>query len=162
MKKVNNLGYMLVETLVVSLFVCGMLIFLYVQFNNLNNNYNESFVVNMPEDLYSLENIKNYIISENNILNYIDENIDSVDIVDLKNYCTTNAITYCNKLIDYENLDNILITKSDTSNIDFTFYNNKMINFTKKIQSEGNEKYRLIGEFSSNRFATIRFGDINE
>ena len=42
MKK-NNQGFMLVEFLVVSIFVLGTLIFLTIEFNNINKSYNRSF-----------------------------------------------------------------------------------------------------------------------
>ena len=60
MKK-NTKGFMLVEFLVVSIFVLGTLIFLTVQFNNINKSYNRSFKYDTVSNLYSAKNIRKMI-----------------------------------------------------------------------------------------------------
>ena len=50
MNKINNKGFVLAETLIVTSFVAGVLLYLFIQFSNLNKNYNNSFKYNTIED----------------------------------------------------------------------------------------------------------------
>ena len=61
MKKKQK-GFVLVETLVVSLLVLTVLIFLFLQLNTINLNYQKSFRYNTVEGLYSANNMKVYIL----------------------------------------------------------------------------------------------------
>ena len=52
MKKNNNKGFMLLETMIVSAFIITTLTFLYVQFSNLKKSYEESFKYDSIPELY--------------------------------------------------------------------------------------------------------------
>ena len=56
-------GFALVETLIVSTVVASILIYMFVQFNNLQNRYSESFRYNDVDDLYKLDSLKSYLNS---------------------------------------------------------------------------------------------------
>ena len=56
-------GFALVETLIVSTVVASILIYMFVQFNNLQNRYSESFRYNDVDDLYKLDSLKSYLHS---------------------------------------------------------------------------------------------------
>ena len=51
MKKKNNKGFMLVETLIVATFLVTTLLFIYVQFNNITRTYDTSFRYNTVNGL---------------------------------------------------------------------------------------------------------------
>lgn len=64
MKKISCLGFMLTEALIVSTFVVSVLIFLFIQFKNINRNYQKSFSYNNVNDAYAINNIKNFFDEE--------------------------------------------------------------------------------------------------
>ena len=53
MKKVNNKGFMLTETIVVSTFTLTILVLLFVYFKDLVIAYNDSYRYNTVEGVYS-------------------------------------------------------------------------------------------------------------
>ena len=63
MKKMNNKGFLLAESLVVSTFVLTVLILLFVQFKTLFSSYEDSYDYNTVEGIYNLNTMKKYINS---------------------------------------------------------------------------------------------------
>ena len=66
MKKIDNKGFMLLETLVVSAFIISTLVYLYIQFSNLKGNYEKSFVYDSIPELYSTKQVNDFINSNYN------------------------------------------------------------------------------------------------
>ncbi len=162
MKKLNSKGFMLVETLIATIFVAGILIFIYIQFTNLNKLYNKSYTYNTVPDLYALEDVISYINSDTNILNYISSNIQSkgyLDITDCNNFTKSE---YCISLLDFENIDQLIVTTNDFDKSVFSDYDEKFNDFISKINPEGDEEYRVLAHFKDSTYATLRFGDNNE
>ena len=158
-KKNYGNGFMLAETLIVTLFVAGVLIFLFAQFTNITKTYNDSYLYNSVEDLYSLKNVKQYIEKDINIISYINSNVTfqkNIDITKCENFTDKK---YCLELFKLENIDKIIITTNTINYELFKNYKTKFKNFINKIDKKGNEKYRIIASFSDGSFATIRFGD---
>ena len=81
MKKNKNEGFMLAETLIVTTFVAGVLIFLFIQFSNLENSYEESYMYNTVEDIYALEDIKDYIEQDETAMSNIKEQIQNTKYI---------------------------------------------------------------------------------
>ena len=81
MQKKNSNGFMLAETLIVTIFVAGVLIFLFIQFSSLSKSYEESYIYNTVEGLYSLNGFNN-LLKEKNISIYLIELI--YDIINNK------------------------------------------------------------------------------
>lgn len=154
MKK--NSGFVLAETLVVTTFVAGVLIFLFVQFTSLSKNYEDAYKYNPVEGLYSARTIKDYIKSD---FANIETKINDSDIVDLKDCSLFTEKKYCLKLFELENIEKIFLVKNKFDKDIFVGYDNTFKKFINKIQPEGEEKYRLLVEFSNSSYATIRFGD---
>lgn len=159
MKKNNNKGFILAETLIVTAFVAGVLIFLYIQFTNLNQSYEQSYVYNTVEGLYALEDVKTYIETDTTFVNYIDSNINSLKYIDITDCTLFTDETYCLKLFELENIKNIFITHNLVPDVDFTDYDLKFQTFIKKINKEGIQTYRIVAEFNDSTYATVRFGD---
>lgn len=162
MKKLSNKGFMLAETLIVTTFVAGILIFLFVQFTNLGKSYDDSYIYNTPEGLYALEDIKEYINSDLDIQLYIEENIDTMKYIDLTDCTLFTNKNYCSNLIRLENIDKIFITTNEFDKESITGYNEDFNIFINKIVGEGSEKYRLVASFKNSMFATLKLGDSNE
>jgi len=162
MKNINNKGFMLVETLIVTTFVAGVLIFLFIQFNNLSKAYDDSYVYNTPEGLYALEDIKKYVDTDIDLLTYINENIESLKYIDITDCNLFNNKNYCLKLFELENIDKIFITTNNFEKESITRYKEDFIIFINKINEEGEEKYRLVASFKNSTFATLRLGDSYE
>ena len=159
MKKINNRGFMLAETLIVTVFVAGVLIYLYIQFSNLNNSYEDSYVYNTVEGLYALDDVKTYIESDNQVLEYIDTNIEELKYVDITNCSLFTDIDYCESLLESENIKTIFITTNKVPDESIIQYNEEFTTFIKKINKEGNQSYRIVAEFNNYTYATLRFGE---
>ena len=162
MKNINNNGFMLAETLIVTTFVAGILIFLFIQFTNLGKSYDDSYVYNTPEGLYALEDIKEYINTDLDALLYIEENIESLEFIDLTDCNLFKNKDYCLNLFKLENIDKIFITTNDFTKENIVGYNEEFKSFINKITKEENQKYRLVASFKNSTFATLRLGDSDE
>ena len=155
MKK-NVKGFMLIETLLVTSFVAGVLIFLFIQFSNLSTAYDESYIYNTVEGLYALDDVVDYIKTDNKVINYIQENIETLNYIDITDCSLFTSTSYCNKLFELENIDKIFISKNNIS-FDITGYDDSFNSFIKKIHEESNEPYRIVAKFKNNMYATVRF-----
>lgn len=158
MKKTNEKGFMLAETLIVTTFVAGVLVFLFIQFTNLNKVFNESFKYNTVENLYALEDIKNYIESDDGAYNFLSLNVTNGKYVDITDCSIFSNVTFCSKLFKKENITKIFVTTNAFDVSIFDINNEDFLNFINKISKDSKEKYRLIAMFSNNTYATVRFG----
>jgi len=159
MKNVNNKGFMLVETLIVTVFVAGVLIFLFIQFSNLSNAYDETYKYNPTEGLYALEDIKYYIESDTSFVEYLKISIEEKKYIDITNCDLFTEKDYCLKLLELENINKILITPNLISKENLSNYDEAFYTFIKKINEEGEQPYRLVASFNNSTYATLRFGD---
>ena len=173
MKKNNNRGFMLVETLVVTTFVAGVLIFLFVQFSKLSKAYEESYIYNTVEGLYALKDVKDFIMLDSTtitetdsegetFIQYIEDNIDTENYIDITDCSLFANKDFCFRLLVNENIDKIFITKNEIPKDNITGYNEGFKTFINKINEEGNEPYRIVASFNNSTYATLRFGDNNE
>ena len=144
---------MLAETLIVTVFVAGVLMYLYIQFSNLNNSYENSYVYNTVEGLYAWDDVKAYIELE-----YIDTNIEELKYIDITDCSLFTEVDYCKKLFEVENIKSIFITTNQVPDESIIQYNEEFTTFIKKINKEGNQSYRIVAEFNNYTYATLRFG----
>jgi len=152
MKKNNNSGFMLAEVLIVTTFVAGVLIFLFIQFLNLSNSYDNYYVYNSTESLYALEDIIDYIKSDSKIMDYIEENMDlgHVNITDCSLY---SNVEYCSKLFEILNIDELIFYQnSNIPNID----DEKLLSIMNNLYNS-EDQYNLIAKFKNFEYATLRF-----
>ena len=151
---------MLAETLIVTTFVSGILIFLFIQFNNLSSAYNESYKYNTVEGLYSLRNIRDYVYNEPDIYYEIDDVVDFNEILDITD-CEKNRafeLEYCKLLFELEDIKTLIVATNSFNLENFENRDEELKMFVGKIKPTGDEKYRLIAEFNDGTFATIRMG----
>lgn len=159
MKKNLNKGFMLAETLIVTTFVAGVLIFIFIQFTNLSKNYNDSYQYNTVEGLYALRNIREYILTDSAILTQIENSVTEDKYLEITNCTNFTDKDYCLKLIELENINKIFISTNYINKDLFYNFDESFKKFINKINSEDSEKYRLIAEFNNSTYATIRFGE---
>ena len=116
MKK-NSKGFMLIDTLIVSITVSAILIYLYFQFANVNDSYIKNFRYNTVPGLYGGADIKENIIYNGKSNIYTD--VASNTFVDLSNCPATyyNNTDYCNVLYTALDVKKVIITKSSLADI---------------------------------------------
>ena len=158
MKK-NSKAFALIETLIVSIVVSTILIYIYVQYSNLQNNYDESFRYNDVDNLYQLREIKEYINSrldtyKNDILNEI--NTNSVFIISKENLEFNNASNYDSIIFNNLNIKTLIITKAEVIDIDTTNLSNNVKNMLKRVNNKSSN-HRLIAEYEDGSVATMTF-----
>lgn len=177
MKKIKK-GFMLVETLVVSIFILSTLVFLFVQFQTIKKSYEKSFTYNTVGGLYAASNVAKYLSSEgfsrisydlafsgSRFLSFYDSDPTIADGCQEK-YVTETA--YCNNLMEQLNIKSVIFTKENLGNLNNKIeewtskkekpeaLSNRMIDFIKTISYDGLPTYyRLIIEFKDDSFATI-------
>ena len=157
MKKANDKGFMLTETLIVATMLITVLLVLYIQFKNVNRSYEQTFKYNTVNDLYSLYNAKKYIEKENYVS--IASRLNSSDYVEITD-CSQSYFSnpsYCIQLMNNLEIKQLLFTKenvkklkkSNTLDSDFNDY-------IKTIKTDNSSAYRLIAKFKNNTYATIK------
>lgn len=159
MKKMCDKGFMLVETLVVTSFVAGVLIFLFIQFNNLSKNYTDAYDYNTVEGLYSLENVRIYLASDLSAFESIETAVANKGYIEITDCNIFTERNYCLKLFELENISKIFVTNNDFEKDIFFNYNDGFKKFISKVSGEGTQKYRFLVEFNDSTYATIRFGE---
>ena len=168
MKKKNESGFMLVETLIVSTVILGTLVFLFVQFQTVNKSYSDSFQYNTVPDLYLANQIREYL-NENNlddIISYLQES--DKDYLELTT-CPEDLIKYpryCNAFLKQWGVKTLLFTKARTDSL----YNSllvtreldeNLIQFIGKIKDKNSADnlYRIIVFYEDKTFATLTISE---
>lgn len=154
-------GFALVETLIVSTVVASILIYVFVQFNNLQNRYSESFRYNDVDDLYKLDSLKSYLhsLTSSSKAQIIDKiNVDTFVKI-FKNDDIYQNIEYFdnqNNLLNNLDIKTLIITTADVNIVDKSSFSSNIKRMIKKIDNKGSN-YRFIVEFNNNNCATITF-----
>ena len=147
----KNKGYVLAETLIVTSFVAGVLIYLLTQLTHLNNNYEKTQNYNKVPNIYALIDVAYYIKNNNGCY---------TNITNISNNITQITNTNCSgidSLLNKENINSLYVCKNDESNCNYNSLNNKFKEFINTIAWEGIEEYRLIAKFSDNSYGTLKF-----
>lgn len=159
MKKINNKGFMLVETLVATVIVIGVLIGLYTQFSSVLRTYNDSFKYNTVENLYSLDNISTFVVSDYSAILQFDDELKDKEFIDITNCSYFAETEYCTDLLKFENIRSLYVSHNSFDKTKFKLDDEEFAKFIKKINPQEGGTYRLIAAFNDGSFATIRFGD---
>jgi hypothetical protein len=169
MKK-NKSGFILVETLIVSVFIVTTLIFLYVQFQKIETSYSTTFKYNTTDNLYKVYNIRKYLLEGLNIgSNY--QNVVSTFLSSDDQYlnltsCPSTVISdnrdYCLSLFQKLDIKTVLFTREDLTDLkadlnNLYFISEDLKAFIRYIDFDGNvAEYRLIVEFNDGTFASLK------
>ena len=154
-------GFALVETLIVSTIISSILIYMFVQFNSLQNRYNETLRYNDVDDLYKLSEIKSYIVSlsnsdKQNIKNLLES--DSLIIINKEgnSYNNLGYIDNQESMLNDLNIKSLIITYADLNNINSNQLSQNVVKMLKRVKNKS-DNYRIIVEFNNNNLATITF-----
>lgn len=85
MKK-NNKGFMLAEVFIVSSFVLGILVYIFVQTNSIMRNYNRSFSYDTVQGLYITNEVKKFIGYSGYDKNELANACDTYQFFDVSDY----------------------------------------------------------------------------
>ena len=167
--KNNQKGFLLVETLIVTVFVVSTLIFLFVQFQRIETNYSRTFNYNTVDGLYRLSNIRDFIEENafdqarsnlnNGVLPYID--LSTCALVSNQNSELNAELDYCELLYTASSLKTLIMTDENTEDVitelrNMTNVTEEKKDFINYINYEDEfGKYRLIAEYNDGTFATI-------
>lgn len=163
MKKNNNQGFVLAETLIVATVVMAALVFVYSQFRTVNQSYKRTFHYNTVEGLYAVDNIKTYLMNDGMDVLKLLFNNDSTQYVDVT-ACPDVYImnsTYCTQLMKTLDVKQVFLTKNKidefqsyvSGNDNFSENMKLFVDYASDISSSG---YRLWVEFNDDTFATLR------
>ena len=180
MKKKNNKGFLLVETLIVSTFAASTMIFIFIQFRRITTEYDRSFSYNTVEGLYATHEINKYILNNGfeKIVEYMSGRTEDGETADPEPYvilydgnsCSSVYLyetDYCNHLMKELNVKQVLVTYSDLNtdhfreNIDdYDQFDQGFKRFVKYIKyDEGDTellKKRTIVTFNDDTYATLK------
>ena len=169
MKKMNNKGFLLVESLVVTTFVLTVLVFLFVQFKNLFNSYEDSYDYNTVEGIYNLNTMKEYIIANETSPNALQAKRGGSTYLVIFQDGTCNAniadavnLSGCDDLANAMNLKTLIYAVDDPKTIDTSdtnIFTTSYKTFLNRLETQGSNN-RLIGQFEDGTYATITYDDV--
>lgn len=167
----NKKGFILVETLIVSVTILATLVYIFTQFQKIESNYSLSFKYNTTDNLYKVANFRTYLLEG---INDPTSNYDRVltsflaktDVALDLTTCPSTLIQvnqqYCISLIQKLDIKQVLFTKEDLTDIvselkNLYFTSEEMKDFIKYIKHDSEPlKYRLIVEFNDGTFASLK------
>lgn len=161
MLKKNNKGFMLLETLLVSVFIASTLIFLYIQFQKVRDSYQSSFSYNTVIGTYASSNFLKYL-QENgisNLSNTINSGTVYIDLTTCPSAYLTNT-PLCKKLVTELGIKKVIYASSDTSALitrmaTVSDISPKLKSFIKSIKVNNRISYRLLFEYNDETYSTI-------
>jgi hypothetical protein len=162
--KINQKGQILVETLVVSLMIVSILMFLFVQLRNINQSYKNRVTKNTVSALYAAEALRSYLIQDaNNPLAPITA-LNGINTYYVVPASSVSKQQYYNGLLSEINVKLFIISKEDTTELRDHINNNvdplistnlkKFINETKSDKDANT--YRMFLELNNGDFASIK------
>lgn len=177
----NNKGFMLLETLIVSTVILGTLVFLYVQFVNVKSSYEVSFKYNTVPGIFMANEIGNLIAESSaitklpTVTNATNNYYYSLDDQAASSFFTSTVETNMyKKMKSTINADYVLIVSDNLANFkDHLSGGNGTVSeiftpqfkkFILNLETDNTNKYRLIIQFSdpnnaqNNTFASVLIG----
>lgn len=156
MKKLDDKGFMLIETLICATFIVGVLIFVYIQFTNINRSYEDSFTYNNVNNLYLANQARDYLQQEN-LLN--PQQLTDVPFVLIE--CPTDD-SYCSSLYRQLLIEKIVFAKYDFyNNVDSTDIDADFKKFIKRVRIV-DSGYSLYIQFNDNTYAVLKVNQEGE
>ena len=173
----NNKGFMLLETLIVSTIILSTLIFLFVQFTNIKENYEVSFRYNTIPGIYLAKELSDFLV-ENDINDSLSNLLDSEEngFINIKThtYINNGENDFYQTMISNMNIKNIIYTSANleklniylnSSKVDTSIFSESFKEFILSLKSKNTNNNRLIIMFNDKTFASIIIGldsDIND
>lgn len=151
MKKNKHNGFLLAEAFIVSTFVLGVLIFMYVQVKGIINNYNKSFSYNTIPDIYITKEIDKYF---RYIYSDVSDDLESNGYIDITVYDEMMS-----NLKNSANIKQIIISLPSISwNIGSAGVDNKFKDYISWLKRNNSKDcdYIIITEFNDDTYASLR------
>lgn len=163
MKKKNNGGFLLSESLIVSTFVLTVITLMFIQFKGVIANNKKQYTYNNVQDIYSLGSLADFIkinsvsISGYNVMIFTGGEGGSCN----NNVTNSTYRATCTKISKAIGAEYIFYTDSDIDIAKSAIMNNASLNqdmkdFAEKINADKVDgKKRLIAKFTNGNFATV-------
>lgn len=156
---------MLTETLIVTVFVCSVLIALFTLLQRVESNFKRTFSYNTASSLYLTREIKDYIDKnylESMIKDYAESPDPYFDLTDceLKYFASKD---YCRNLYEKTGASRIIFLSSDFYQTKYTdIYSSRLgqdlIDFIDYVNEDNaGKRYRLVVSFKDGTYATLKF-----
>ena len=151
MKKSNKKGFILAETIAVSVVIMTALVIIYTQFMTISKSYARTFTYNSVNNLYLVNNIKEYIKDDG--YDKLIEELNNKLYIDITSCPTSYFINYiyCRSLVENSNIKQIIFTKQNLEELENSLddgLSEKMKQFIKSINYDDVNNHRLIVEFN--------------
>lgn len=162
----NNKGFVVTEVLILSTVIIGVLVFMYIQFKNINREYQYSFKYDTVTGMYIANNILNYINNENYDILVNALEAGSAPYLDITS-CNDQLFTtnyYCEELLEKSNIEQILFAEENLGKLKLKIndLDLDMQKYIKQIQTLNSENdYRIIIKYKDDTFASLRFNKGN-
>lgn len=162
MKKKSNQGFMLAETLIVASFISITLIYLFVQFRNINNSYSDTLMYNSVNGMYINNEIKKFItkydIEELSLkLAYEDKGYYDLTSCDATIFTDT---AYCQEFFSRLNVKTAIYTLAKT-NVVGSDFSEKFKKFLHSIYNPNSKMYIIASELNDGSFASLKLNGYN-
>ncbi len=154
MKKINNKGFALVETLIVSVFVLGIFTLIYTNFYPLIGEYEKRENYDAIESVYKTNVIKRFI-EYNNIKFNITTTNPVIIFQSSESFCNSSSMvgsqkTNCQLLMNKLRVSEILVATYDITNVKYKIDNNNncsegMESYVKSLPNYKNNLYNIKG-----------------
>jgi len=162
MKTLNNKGFMLVETLIVTTIVASFIIFMYAEVHTIINNFNRTINYNTAHATYAVGNVRKLIYNDNNLAKLTNSLEDSMYV----NVITTSFSNqqYSDALFNVLDVKRVIMVKNDVNALkkfDYTHdFTVDLQSFIKALKQEGSSSsYMLILELNNGEFANLLIGN---
>lgn len=160
MKK-NRQGFTLIETLLVSTFVVGTLIYLFVQFSNIKKTYDIGFERDTVPHLYYVQNIQTYL--GNTDLSNITSALETNDYIEIESCSfTIGSASYCRELMKMAGVSKAIVVTSDLEGFQERLeqgknpFSEKMYQYILNLSPPRIEANRIIVEFEDGTVASLQ------
>ncbi len=158
MKNSKNKGFVLVETIIISVVITTALLVIYIQLITINNNFNKHFTYDNVDKLYLTEEIVKFLANEDTS----DLEKDSKPYVNITK-CDSNYITnyaYCETLFNTLGIKTVLFTENNISQlkVDLNTYDfsEKLKEYINIMNIDNTSGYRVIVEYNDDTYTSLK------
>ena len=159
-KKLNCQGFSLLETLIVSIFIVGILLVLYTQYIYLQKSYDKTSHYNSVTTVYNTKQMANFLESKE--ASYVIQTIGGgntgyADITDCQGVVN---IEYCQALLSVLKVKTVLIMENNPSKLineikENKTYSETIYNFLRQIDINTDKNYRLVIEYQNGELGSL-------
>ena len=157
MKKINNQGFFLIETIAIVGIVVTILVMLYSQISITQKNYQLNSKYNTSETIHAAKTIQEYFNQEG--ITSLISDLSTNPILDITSY-EFDTTGYYEQLIDDLDINKIYFSVYDISPVinNYITYNidSGMLRFLRSLRvSDTSSSYRIIMSFSNGEYSSL-------